>query len=307
MPHFPGPPGALVLLLLAMTVISFVSFNAGLQSAGVAALDPCSSEFIPTEALGIMRLVFAAIIIICLVTALVTDGPTIPVSYLPASKVYELGGPKLFKINGSSRLTPFTMQSFVLLGIYFAAAGAATLVGPSVCGADSHLRIALISLLNALYPVHLLISYAVTWILLPGAFKKDPVAAQPFVQPVSLTAHNANIMMVNIELALSSQRILPELLGLSVLWGVAFCLFAWGWAQRHRLFYYFFIDYTLPLKTVLGFHLALLCVLALGSLAGSVVSSATSGYGLPVRVIAAALVTWFGMRIRPPASSRRDQ
>jgi len=205
-----------------------------------------------------------------------------------------------FRLSGLARQSPFTGQSFVLLGVYFTLAGIASLSG--VCEWSTSAGMLLTILINVLYPTHLLICNMVTWVLIPfGWFKKSHAGLRVFGIHTALMAHNANIAMVSLELALSRQFILPELAPFAILYGIYFVIWSWVWALRHRIFYYFFLDVTLPAAKSVGLHFLLAVMLYFGSRLGVAVSGLHS-YGFGTEMAIAALVTFYSSRIRFPTS-----
>mmetsp|Transcript_47423 Transcript_47423/g.153928 ORF Transcript_47423/g.153928 Transcript_47423/m.153928 type:complete len:318 (-) Transcript_47423:579-1532(-) len=296
----PKPPALLVAFIVLVSAFALQQLRSGVSSERYAKADVCASDHLPTAALGAVRLVFAALILATIAYANVcAETINVTLMYLPESAMKTRhGGPDSFEIFGLRRNTTFTMLSFLLLGIYFAAAGVASLAGACDGASVGVLSIVLTSLLNALYPAHLLLSFATTWVLIPAALRKTEDAARVFGLHTPLLAHNANIAMVSAEVLLSKQRLLPELWPLSALYGVFYVGFAWWWASKHRLFYYFFIDVTLPLPKAVGFHLALFAVLAVASQLGALLSDTVRSGGPAAEAAAALAVTWCGTRIR---------
>jgi len=296
----PKPPALLVAFIVLVSAFALQQLRSGVSSERYAKADVCASDHLPTAALGAVRLVFAALILATIAYANVcAETINVTLMYLPESAMKTRhGGPDSFEIFGLRRNTTFTMLSFLLLGIYFAAAGVASLAGACDGASVGVLSIVLTSLLNALYPAHLLLSFATTWVLIPAALRKTEDAARVFGLHTPLLAHNANIAMVSAEVLLSKQRLLPELWPLSALYGVFYVGFAWWWASKHRLFYYFFIDVTLPLPKAVGFHLALVAVLAVASQLGALLSDTVRSGGPAAEAAAALAVTWCGTRIR---------
>eukprot|EP00315_Gephyrocapsa_oceanica_P014238 CAMPEP_0185360604 /NCGR_PEP_ID=MMETSP1364-20130426/9723_1 /TAXON_ID=38817 /ORGANISM="Gephyrocapsa oceanica, Strain RCC1303" /LENGTH=317 /DNA_ID=CAMNT_0027960877 /DNA_START=33 /DNA_END=986 /DNA_ORIENTATION=+ len=296
----PKPPALLAAFIVLVSAFALQQLRSGVSSERYAKADVCASDHLPTAALGAVRLVFAALILATIAYANVcAETINVTLMYLPESAMKTRhGGPDSFEIFGLRRNTTFTMLSFLLLGIYFAAAGVASLAGACDGASVGVLSIVLTSLLNALYPAHLLLSFATTWVLIPAALRKTEDAARVFGLHTPLLAHNANIAMVSAEVLLSKQRLLPELWPLSALYGVFYVGFAWWWASKHRLFYYFFIDVTLPLPKAVGFHLALFAVLAVASQLGALLSDTVRSGGPAAEAAAALAVTWCGTRIR---------
>ena len=137
------------------------------------------------------------------------------------------------------------------------------------------------------------------------ALKKEPKAAYPFSLPTALMCHNANILMTLIELAISRQQVLGSLAGASVVWGIYFVAFPWALGHRHRMFFYFFLDTTLPLKYSVPLHVVLASTLAIFSALGAAISTLFQGRALYERLaLALALcLTLTRLRVYPRGTS----
>ena len=69
---------------------------------------------------------------------------------------------------------------------------------------------------------------------------------------------------------------LPTHFVFGALFGLQYVLLSWWWVRRTGIVYYPFLDPTLPAKRAVGFHLALLSVIATFFLGASLVDRAAS-------------------------------
>ena len=266
------------------------------SSERLASIDVCNSDYVATSTLAALRLTMAAIIWSC-ITFAVNSGPiTLKLQYMPQSKLMSMhDGKTQVDLVGLKRQSPFTGQSFILLGLYFTLAGCASALG----ACDGRMRVLLACLFSTIYPVHLLISAIVTYILIPMGLRRAPDGKLTVAlgMHTALIAHNANMAFVSIELALSRQQVLAELFPFAILWGVYFVLFSWYWARKHRLFYYLFIDATLPPALSVSMHVGLVGTLALFTQVGAFISTATKAHGLLAEAGASCLIVFGVTRI----------
>lgn len=310
----PAPTAPLILILVvaaAFGTSALTSTLSKLVGPSGTALDAFTSEFLPTQALGAVRLCFSLLVLYVIIMA-VTDKPvTVKLVYLPGSSMVARGGPPTLTISGAARLTSFTMQTFTLLGVYFWLVAVASFSWPLLTpGGAARVSIVLASLWNVVYPCSLLVSFITTWVLIPTALKKGTAAV--FAMPTALYAHNANMVMVATELAISRQVVSVELLGAAILWGCWYLLFTWTWClPRWRMVFYFFLDPTLATRKAVAFHLALLLALSMFAALGALISHLSEGQPLLPRLGIALLVCFCTTRVRvyrgeyapPPAVS----
>lgn len=293
-PARPTPP----LLILAAVLLLLGAFQSEYGITHSAdKFDVRASDALSSSLLGAIRALFAVIIFAVDVYAIRDSPIELNLVYLPTSTILQRGGSEIYRYSGWHRLAPFTMQSWTLLGVYFASAAVATFV-PSQLTIATPIEVALGVLWNVVFPVALLVSTITTWVLIPAALRKGAHSALPFSKPAPLLAHNANLAMVMFELVFSRQPVLLDLASASVLWGLYFVVFSWVWCARHRMFFYFFLDTTLPTKLVLSFHLGLASALAIFSAMGAFLSTLNQGQPLELRLLLATVV-WLALtRVR---------
>ena len=149
-----APTRPLMALVVSFSSIAAASVAYGLASLDTTPIDPYSSPYISTAALGGIRLSFALLVLsVELYATLVCPGMTITPLYLPESSIPAAGCPKSHHIKGAMRLCPMTAQSWCLLGVYFLLAGSASLA-PRL--ASRELEVLLASLFSMAYPLSLI-------------------------------------------------------------------------------------------------------------------------------------------------------
>jgi len=283
-------------LWLTLVVLSASLTTVAIRSGAGLDVDPRTSPFMPTCALGALRATFALFIFAVDAYAVLDKEIILHMGYLPASTVVKDGGPTTFQLGGWRRLSPFTMQTWTLLGVYFSVAAAASLTPRAAQHEASPLDEAVVVLFNVVFPVTVLVSTVTTWVLIPAALKAG--SALPFSMATALIAHNANIFMVAVELVVSRQQVLIHLAFASVFWGLIFVAFSWAWFSRFRMFYYFFIDTTLPIRVSLLLHLGLVAAVLLFSVLGAAISALNQGRPVEQRLLIAAALCFVTMRLR---------
>mmetsp|Transcript_21036 Transcript_21036/g.46136 ORF Transcript_21036/g.46136 Transcript_21036/m.46136 type:complete len:317 (-) Transcript_21036:106-1056(-) len=300
------PQPALVAVLFALMVVSAATVWFNIRDIRPTIEEAISSDFVSQTVLSVFRLSAAAFCLgLNLLLLLEAEGLTFPAGYLPQSKMHSLGAAKKITLIGWSRLSPFTVQSWGLLGVYFLISGVASIAfsGDTAHAAQDpiapQLAFLLFGLFNLLYPVCLLVSVVTTYVLIPSA-PRGSVGRNILKRPRTLIMHNANIVLCSIELLFNRQRIMWQLAGLPVLWGMYFVIFTWTWSlRRARFVHYNFIDPTLPPKMCIAFHLALVTALFLFSVLGSFISSRLDdSVSFAVKVGAHGLVIFSSVSLR---------
>ena len=77
-----------------------------------------------------------------------------------------------------------------------------------------------------------------------------------------LLMHNANVLLMFTELLLNRMKVDPMHLPMVLAWGVWYVIFAWWWHSRTGVFFYPFMDYSLPNWKILGLKLAVMSAMA---------------------------------------------
>src|SRR5262249_53078819 len=99
------------------------------------------------------------------------------------------------------------------------------------------------------YPMRILVTAVVTFVLLP--------VAHGYNQPMSrmfgwrpLMMHNGNVLMMQLAMLSAPPPVTLAHLPYAVLFGCCYAIFAWYWFWRTGVFYYFFLDYHRPYAVV---------------------------------------------------------
>lgn len=177
-----------------------------------------------------------------------------------------------------SRITTFTVWSWILIGLYFGL----TLY---ITHCSDHLRSEppawLLHLAWVLYEVSfsvaLLITVLVTFVLIPAA-KHRGLPVVTFFNTPALLMHNANVVFMLLESACNRLPFLLPHIVFGVFYGVLYVVFAWLWFWHKGVFYYFFLDYEHPHAVLC--HLGLIAALGVFFYFGVVISWLTEGDSL---------------------------
>ena len=145
----------------------------------------------------------------------------------------------------------------------------------------------------------LLVTCCVTFVLLPTRLRRGDVeGARRMLGVRPQLMHNANLAFAASELLYNNlpvlptrpnpnpnpnpkpdpdpSQVLPTHFVFGALFGLQYVLLSWWWVRRTGIVYYPFLDPTLPAKRAVGFHLALLSVIATFFLGASLVDRAAS-------------------------------
>jgi hypothetical protein len=161
-----------------------------------------------------------------------------------------------------SRWTTFTLWCFTLLFFYFTLATYCT--GAAFVGhgdiVPSGVIMATLVLFEVSYPMSILVTAIVTFVLIPVAYRHNYPIGQMFGwRPLML--HNGNVLMMQRAMLSAPPPITLAHLPYAVLFGCCYIIFAWCGFWRTGVFYYFFLDYHRP-DAVLA-YLGLLATLAM--------------------------------------------
>jgi hypothetical protein len=298
------PPRVLVSLVATITCISIASVVYGVRHLHPGIDATITSDHVSQSALGVFRLC-AATFILGVFLSIILDpvGIVLPLAYSPQSLMPSLGAVKSLHLVGWPRASPFTVQSWFLLGIYFLVSGLASLTLSTESALESSLTFSLAilmtALLNLLYPVCLLVSFITTFVLIPSCGKNNLKGLELLKKPKTLIMHNANIILASLELLLNNQQITWKLAGLPILMGAYYVVFTWTWAlRRARMVHYSFIDPTLPLSRSVPFHLGLMTALFLFSTLGALISRQLDSASFGFKLAAHSLVVYGCTNVR---------
>jgi hypothetical protein len=151
-----------------------------------------------------------------------------------------------------------------MLGVSFALSGILSLLAANESDSQGTAypimgRLALLSF-EVVAPSCFLVSAVVKYALWPKAFREGgPGGTRLFKTFYGLSAHNANVIMVLIEVGLlgGGLKVHMDHVAVAPLFGVAYLIFSWimadKWHPEHGpQFFYFFLDTTLGWVTTLG-------------------------------------------------------
>jgi len=116
------------------------------------------------------------------------------------------------------------------------------------------------------------VKYSDFFILLTSSGKHDFMLNW---RPVLM--HNANVALMVADLLLGRLPVCANHLPLPLMWGAAYVLFAWVWHARTGVYYYPFLDHTLPWYKAVPMHVALLAGLSAFHFLGAFASHLAAG------------------------------
>jgi hypothetical protein len=231
---------------LVATVITFVTISAVwrvVHDVGVVAVswrDVAGSGFIPLGAVVLFRFACAAVALYTLL-CVYCDQEDFELRY----------GDAKVCLRRHSRWTTFTLWCFTLLFFYFTLAaycsGAAFVGRGDVV--PSGIVMATLILFEVNYPMSILVTTVVTFVLIPVARRHNDPISHMF-RWRSLMTHNGNVLMMQLAMLSAPPPITLAHLPYAVLFGCCYAIFAWYWFWRTRVFYYFFLDYRRPYAIV---------------------------------------------------------
>ena len=134
----------------------------------------------------------------------------------------------------------------------------------------------------------------VSFILIPGTLRRG-LGLDNFFKPLPVIMHNANVLLVAVEMALNRVPFNSAHHPYVLLFAAAYVLFAWIWFEIKHVFYYGFLDYARPLA--FAWYSGLL-VLLLGCFSGGAYVSTFVKAADPIALMGLAFVTWRVMRVK---------
>jgi hypothetical protein len=169
------------------------------------------------------------------------------------------------------RLTPFTVWSWLLQGVYFTLAGYCSLEaglhdvwgsgsdGDRLSGPLPPLPVVAERLVWVLFevsfPIAFLVSMVVSFVLIPGA-KKSHMPVDNFFTPLALIMHNFNIWYMAFEFVANQLPFAGWHVSFVLTYALAYAIFSWFWHYYKGIYYYFFLDYERP--GAIGWYVGLL-------------------------------------------------
>ena len=242
---------------LVVTVIACVAISAvwgvahDVGAVAVSLRDVAESDFIPRGAMVLFRFACAAVALYTLL-CVYCDREVLELRY----------GDATVSLRRHSRWSTFTLWCFTLLFFYFTLAaycsGAAFVGRGDVV--PSYIMTATLVLFEVNYPMSILVTAIVTFVLVPVARRhNDPI--DNMFRWRSLMMHNGNVLMMQLAMLSAPPPVTLAHLPYAMLFGCCYAVFAWYWFWRTRVFYYFFLDYHRPYAVVI--YLGLLAFLTM--------------------------------------------
>lgn len=215
----------------------------------------------------------------------------------------------MIEMRGIRTQLPFTSWAWNLLGVSFAWNGVTCLLLATTTNANDSvspwvLRCSLV-LWEMAAPSALLVSCVIRYAIWPRLLKSSGVDTTQIKSPMVLIWHNANVIMVLLEVSLlGGLPIVQSHFGVAPLFGIGYIIFSWYMIPYWNndagpQFIYFFFDTTLGWTTSLALLILLAVLMGFYALFGVLdhVLSHLQG-GLLVHVLAMILVASLVCRFR---------
>jgi hypothetical protein len=282
---------AVVTLVTSVVFVCLGYLTAGFGSMTLSLHDVAASDTVPLGIVVLYRLSCAAAALYTLVR-IFFDQRGLEMRYHGA----------IIRLRHFRRFTTFTVWCFILLFCYFALAAycsSALLTGHEEAVPDFVVTATLI-LFEISYPMSLLVTTVVSFVLLPTAIKHGyPVARMFRFRPQMM--HNVNVVMMQLAMLMAPPPVAFAHLPYTALFGCSYAIFSWIWFHRTGVYYYFFLDYRQPhaVLTYLGLFTALLFFYGISyRVAGIARQETLPWWTYPCMM----LITLCMTRFRPPAA-----
>jgi hypothetical protein len=208
-------------------------------------LDYSHFDKFPAIFLGVVRLVFAWIIWTVLLHVIL-DHSTFEVRTVSA-----LGHQRIVLMRGYERLTMFTVWAWIVQGLYFSLAAYCSIqrgiqevnglhyILPPM---NSTLQRLTWILFEVSFPVAFMISWTVSFVLIPG-HRRLGYSTTSFFTLNALLMHNCNVWFMAFEFIINRLSFCFLHVVFVLMFGFAYVLFAWVWYNIRGIFHYYFLDY----------------------------------------------------------------
>jgi hypothetical protein len=256
-----------------------------------------TSDFVPLGVVVLFRCACAAVAFYTL-WCVYSDNEGLEMQYLEAQVTLRRLG----------RWTTFTVWCFTLFFVYFTFAAycsGAVLVGRGAT-VPSQVVGATLVLFEISYPMSLLVTATVTFVLVPVARRYHHSMDRMF-RWRALIMHNGNVLMMQLAMLMAPPPVTLVHLPYALLFGSCYAIFAWWWFWRTRVFYYFFLDYRRPyaVGTYLGLFAALVLCDGVGYLFVEVARhEASRWWTYPCMMLLTLGMTRFRKPVMHPASGK---
>mmetsp|Transcript_40630 Transcript_40630/g.67493 ORF Transcript_40630/g.67493 Transcript_40630/m.67493 type:complete len:319 (-) Transcript_40630:331-1287(-) len=299
-PAHPAPSAALQVLVLGVLVCCIYSLAVvptGLQDVTAVSIGTPADGVSPHTLLILRAAWFALFARIIYLDLTRPPKPMCPITW-PGSKLKGL----TIQLSGLGRYMAFTACCWSLTALYF--------FGASLCSMAvvfkwhippvlSHGAGAVLLLVfETAFSTALVVTTAVTFVLIPGARKRGDCNIFFYFRP--LVMHNANILAVFTELLLNRLTFKAAHYPATILYGVCYVMLSWYNLRRLGVVLYPFIDPTLPWNETYINHIALLAALATFYLFGWALATASTFMSIWPKAAMLLLIARSIMCVRHP-------
>ena len=246
--------GLTISLVIIVLILSIILAAYSTSVGEVSLTEISTSNFFPTPLLALFR-TFASVVCFLTIGVIALDPKGLTYNVLDyETKIY---GPK--RITGFTRLSAFTMWSFCLMGIYFAASSVSSWFEYLNWTVNHNMIWIAPALLSASFASALLVSGTVTFLLIPEANKRGDNIKHYFKWDSQLM-HNGNVLLMFTDTILSGYYLQLKQVYYPVIFGCLYVLFSAYNARKSGIYFYDFIDPRLNGSHII--HMVLLGVLS---------------------------------------------
>jgi len=250
-----GPDTAILTVTMLILMVLLIAETGSLEKTQ-AQEQVATSEIVPDVFLGSFRILCSIVVLITL-SWIVLDkkgNEDFPLSFKRRKTVSR-------KVVGPTRLAAFTMCHFALIGVSFGVSGTASLIHMSGETVPDWILVASPILFSASYSCAILVTFVVTFRLIPNNLKSGfPV--KNFFSWYEILMHNGNIVMLGISLFLNGMDVYWYYFAYPVIFGIAYVAWAAVYANFiSGVFIYDFLDYRVRGAPLI--HVVLLVIIGL--------------------------------------------
>ncbi len=286
-----GPDTAILTVALLILMVFLITETGSLENSQTQE-QVATSELVPDFILVSFRIACSIVVLITLTwIAIDKKGSTdYPLNFKERENL-----PR--KVVGPTRLAAFTMCHFALIGVSFGFSGASSLIHISGGTVPKWILIASPILFSTSYSCAILVTFIVTFRLIPSNLNKG-LPIRNFFSWYEILMHNGNIVMLGTSLFLNGMDVQWQYFAYPVLFGIAYVAWAAVYANYiSGVFIYDFLDYRMKGAPLI--YIGLLTIIVL-SFVVVLTLDRLADWSIVSAVILTLLMTWGISTIREP-------
>ena len=287
-----GPDTALLTLSLLIMMLVLISETGSLEASQTQE-QIATSSIVPDWVLISFRLFCVALV--CITLSWVVLDPKGGSDFPLHLKEREML-PR--DVVGPTRLAAFTMWHFALIGISFGVSGTASLIHSTGGTVPQWILVASPILFSASYSCAILVTFVVTFRLIPNNLERG-LPVRNFFSWYEILMHNGNIVILGISLFVNGMDVQWHYFAYPILFGIAYVAWAAVYANFiSGVFIYDFLDYRMRGAPLV--HVVLLLIIGLSFTIVFALDRMSEWSVLPAALLAMAM-TWRITTFREPA------